>query len=349
MAPESRHQGPVVDPASAARALEERAKAFEFLQAVLLLERLAPERARVGRDAAPSAEVVRFTANPSLSFPTGDIHALELHDDAPARLSVNFMGLVGPSGVLPHAYTQLVREAERSGEHALGTFLDILQHRFIALFYRAWLRLHPAGFAGTGERDPASRHLLQLAGLDEGPDSAEGAERARPAYDPERLIPLFALLAPQPRSALGLRTVLASYFDVPVEVEQFVGSWARLRADDLCRVGDELGATVLGGGAVVGDEIWDQQARVRVRLGPLPREHFERFLPGGEHHAALRDLCALYGHAQFDFEVQLVLERDDVPTVVLGDADRGEHALGWSTWLRTRPMDRDPDEAVFSL
>jgi type VI secretion system protein ImpH len=270
-------------------------------------------------------------------------------------MSVNFMGLVGPSGVLPHAYTQLVRESERTGEHALGAFLDIMQHRFIALFYRAWLRLHPAGYAGPGERDPASRHLLQLAGLDEpragaaGATGAEGADGARPAYDAERLIPLFALLAPQPRSALGLQTVLASYFDVPVEVEQFVGSWARLRTDDLCRVGEAGAATVLGRGAVVGDEVWDQQARVRVRLGPLPREHFERFLPEGEHHAALRDLCALYGHDQFDFEVQLVLERDDVPAVVLGDADQGEHALGWSTWLRTRPMNRDPDEAVFSL
>ena len=24
----------------------------------------------------------------------------------------------------------------------------------------------------------------------------------------------------------------------------------------------------LGGGAIVGDEVWDQQSRVRVRLGP---------------------------------------------------------------------------------
>lgn len=343
MAAESRDEGPAVAAAEAARRLESEAGAFDLLQAVLLLERLAPERARVGGDAGPSDEVVRFSAHASLAFPTGDIRSLELDPDGPARMEVNFMGLVGPNGVLPHHYTQLVATTRRERDGALGDFLDILQHRLISLFYRAWLRLHPAGAAASDRRDPVASHLLDIAGL----DLAElGREHA---FDVDRLIPLVGLLAPQPRSALALRRLLAAYFGVPVEVEQFVGSWARLRPSDLCAVGEEDEATVLGLGAVVGDEVWDPQSRVRVRLGPLPREDFERFLPGGEDHAALRDLARLFGHDQYDVEVQLVLEREDVPSVVLGDADRGEHALGWSTWLRTAPMDRDPDEALFTL
>lgn len=343
MASASRDESPSVGAAEAARRLDEEAGAFDLLQAVLLLEHLAPERARVGGDAGPADEVVRFSTNPSLSFPTGDIHELERSDDGPARMEVNFMGLVGPSGVLPHYYTQLVASTRRSGDVALSDFLDILQHRLISLFYRAWLRLHQAGNSRSGERTPVARHLLEMAGLDL---PRHGSE---PAYDIDRLVPLVALLAPQPRSALAFQRLLGAYFGVPVAIEQFVGTWARLRRSDLCAVGEENDSAMLGWGAVVGDEVWDPQSRVRVRLGPLPRDGFERFLPGGDDHAALRDLARLFGHDQFDVEVQLVLEREHVPSVVLGDADRGEHALGWTTWLRTAPMGRDPDEAVFTL
>jgi type VI secretion system protein ImpH len=165
---------------------------------------------------------------------------------------------------------------------------------------------------------------------------------------PHRLVPVAGLIAPPQRSAIALERLLEATFEVPVDVEQFVGSWAPLTTGDLCAVGDERPASRLGKGAVVGDEIWDQQARVRVRLGPLSRARFDRFLPGGADHDALASLCRFFGHDQFDFEARLVLERDDVPPCVLGEDDPG-HALGWSTWARTRPMDRDPDETILTL
>ena len=60
-------------------------------------------------------------------------------------------------------------------------------------------------------------------------------------------------------------------------------------------------------------------------------------------------LCRYFANDQFDFEVQLVLERDDVPPCVLG-ADEGDATpLGWCTWLKTTGMQRDPDETVLTL
>jgi type VI secretion system protein ImpH len=99
-------------------------------------------------------------------------------------------------------------------------------------------------------------------------------------------------------------------------------------------------------GAVAGDEIWDQQARVRVRLGPLTREQFDSFLPTGSAHEPLQAIVRFFSHAQFDFEAQLVLDRDEVPGLVLGDADR---PLGWTTWIRTRPGAGDADETILTL
>ena len=73
----------------------------------------------------------------------------------------------------------------------------------------------------------------------------------------------------------------------------------------------------LGEHTVVGDEIWDPQARVRLRIGPLSREKYEEFLPGGQAHKTLKALTSFFGDGQFDFEAQLVLKKEHVPPVVL--------------------------------
>jgi type VI secretion system protein ImpH len=124
-----------------------------------------------------------------------------------------------------------------------------------------------------------------------------------------------------------------------------VGAWYPLTRAAQTALGDELGT--LGGGAVAGDEVWDQQGRVRVRIGPLTRRRYDEFLPGGASHEALRALTRFFGNDQFDFEIQLVLARDEAPAFRLGDDV--PLPLGWCTWLRTAPLDHDPDDALFTL
>jgi type VI secretion system protein ImpH len=104
----------------------------------------------------------------------------------------------------------------------------------------------------------------------------------------------------------------------------------------------------LGYGAVAGDETWDQQSRVRVRLGPLSRERYDSFLPGGSSHDALAHLLRFFSHNQFDFEVRLVLRSDDVKGLQLGQPDSVQR-LGWSTWICSTERDRDADETILSL
>ena len=100
---------------------------------------------------------------------------------------------------------------------------------------------------------------------------------------------------------------------------------------------------------MTGDETWDQQSRVRLRLGPLSRAQYEAFLPGGSAHEPIRALTRFFGDDQLDFEIQLVLAREEVPGIRLG-MDGGESApLGWCTWLRTAPLTSDPDDTVFTL
>lgn len=328
--------------------LEERPKSFEFFQAVRLLERLFPERAAVGDYSPPSDEVVRFSAHPSVAFPPSEIEALRLPKGdgggQQPHMSVNFMGLIGPQGVLPLYYTLLVAEELRNKNPALRDFFDIFQHRMVALLYKAWEKTRFAVSYERTEDDALTSHVLDITGM--------GLEsfRRRMGFTDETLVFYAGLLAPQPRSALGLERLLEDYFDVPVEVVQFVGGWYDLPRWDQCALGDDTSpATRLGLGAVAGDEVWDQQARVRLRIGPLTRDQYEMFLPTGSGYAALRKLTRFYTHDQLDFEIQLVLKQDEVPGLVLGADSEVPDSLGWATWIRTGPRAPEGDETILSL
>jgi type VI secretion system protein ImpH len=337
-------------PAAAARAAGELEAAlaadplsFAAFQAVRLLERLHPERARVGLSGDPAAEVVRFEVDPFIHFPAAEIQRLELRDDAPTRMAVNFMGLTGPLGVLPFYYTQLVADRLASRDRTLKDFLDLFHHRMISLFQRAWEKSRFAVTYERGERDRVTEHLLDLIGL--GLESARG----RMALPEVVLLYYAGLLAPQQRSACALQQLLEDYFDVPMAIEQFVGGWYPLAAETQCNVGGESASERLGLGAVAGDEIWDQQACVRIRVGPLSRTQYDEFLPDGRAQDELRALLRFFADDRVDFELQLVLARDEVPGCVVSPAADASQPLGWCTWIRTGSFDRDADEAILKL
>jgi len=327
-------------------ALEEAPQGFEFFQAVRLLERLYTGRSGVGGFDPPSDEVVRFSAHPSIGFPTSEIEALELPqgDGAkvtdPARMSVNFMGLIGPQGLLPLYYTLLVAEELREKRPALRDFFDIFQHRIISLLYKAWEKTRFTVSYEHTEDDLLTSHVLDVTGM------GLASFRDRMGFTDETLAFYAGLLAPQQRGALGLEQLLEDYFQVPVEVVQFVGGWYELPVSDQCGLGDDSSAATRLG---LGDEVWDRQARVRLVLGPLTREQYERFLPTGSAYEPLRKLTRFYSHDQLDYEVQLVLEQEAVPGLVLGADDAVPDALGWATWIRTGSQPPEGNETILSL
>lgn len=324
--------------------LMEDPTAFGFFQAVRLLERTHPDRSPVGGLADPSEEVARFSVNPALGFPASEIQGISEPEDGPTRLLVNFFGLTGPQGVLPLAYSQLVAERQRAKDPAMRDFLDIFHHRMISLFYRAWEKYRFAVGYERNQKDKLTEHIADLMGL--GPDR----QVDEPVIKREALLYYSGLVASRQRSAQAMEAMLEDYFGVDVKVEQFVGAWYPLSQDGLCILDDDPapGAAGLGEGCPAGDEIWDQQARVRLRLGPLRRKQYESFLPRGTAHKALKELTRQFGGEGFDMEVQLVLDRRDVPGTMLG-AERNGLPLGWGSMLTTRPLDRDPDDTILTL
>jgi type VI secretion system protein ImpH len=341
-------EGGTVNPNLAASEVGEKLRrepySFDFFQAVRLLERFFPERTSVGRFAHPDTEVARFGAHPSLAFPASQIQAMDWPEEKAVRMTVNFMGLTGPEGVLPNPYTSLIIERMRAADYSPRDFLDVFNHRIISLFYRAWRKYRFDVACEQGERDLFSRHLLSLLGL--GTDGL----RDRQAVSDDTMVYYSGLLAQRPRSAQALQQILADYFDVPVQIEQFAGGWYRLDRETQCRLSEGNNQSEeLGFGAVVGDEVWDQQSKVRVVLGPLNLERYADFLPDGQSWEPLRAWVKFFSNDEWDFEVKLILEREQVPACTLGAEGASGPQLGWVSWVKSVPFSRDPDDTVLAL
>lgn len=326
--------------------LEKEPYCVQFFQAVRLLERLYPDRKPVGLFVAPGMEVVQFSSVPTLAFPASEIQDLQQGKDGQLKMSVNFMGLSAAVGVLPHVYTEFLLERARFKDRSPAEFFDIFNHRMISLFYRGWQKYRfYIAYERTGANDDAiSARLLDLIGL-----GTESLTRRMDIADGACLY-YVGLLSQRRPTAQGLKQLLEDYFEVKVGIEQFTGTWRRLPAGNLTFLRDTGSfCERLGMGTIVGDEAWDQHGAITIRLGPLSFERYREFLPGGRANKELRAWLRMYTNREFDFVIQLVLERAEVPPMNLGDTGDAASRLGLVSWVKNRALDRDPDEATYWL
>jgi type VI secretion system protein ImpH len=348
------------------RLLEEPYR-FGFFQAVRLLERWFVQQERLS-----SAEVLgkrlRFRNSLSLAFPASEIAHLnpvaaqreepaeagEPDDRRQSRdveridLTPAFMGLLGVGGTLPAFYTELFANRELYQKDSAGrAFMDIFLHRAVVLFYQAW-RKHRLPIQFEADR---KNHflpmLLSVAGV--GHASLRDRLHARQGGVSDDTLAYFSgALQRRPMSAAVMQRVLQQYFAVPVKLEQFVGRWFQLPEDNQTRLG--LGSAQLGMGAVAGERIWQRDLRMRLTLGPMPRDKFKRFLPGGEGALALRELLTMMTGVSIEYEVRLALRAKDVQGVRLGGPPGATGArLGWDGFLVTRAANDDRADAGYDI
>ena len=344
MATPSGRSNPAVDLSEVEGQLRAEPYRFEFFQAIRLLERMLPDGKPLGRFTHPSEEVARLGSFPSIAFPASEIQSMDWPEGKAPSLAVNFMATTGVQGPLPHHYTTTILARLRHSDRTLRDFLDLFHHRMISFFYQAWEKYRFAVAYERGERDRFSHHLLDLIGL------GTAGLQERLAVPDDAFLFFAGILGQRPHSAHALELLLNDYFEVPCEVIQLVGGWFRLDETTECCIGERsTPSEQLGMGAVVGDEVWNQQARARIRIGPLELEQYLDFLPNGTAFESLRALLRFWTNEEIDFEVQLILKRDEVPRCQLGGEGDTAPQLGWVTWMKSKEMDRNPQETIFNV
>ena len=342
---------------------------FQFYQAVRLLEQLArvrhvhagePARVPVGLDRDPADEVVHFIVPPGRSFPPAEIAALNRPEPGengrtpPPTMTVNFLGMIGPSGVMPQHYTQLaIDRVRRFKDTTFRDFLDLFHHRTISLFFRAWEKYRfPIGYersaldAGPDAEDQFTWFLYCLTGL------GTGQIRGRLDMEDETFLYYAGHFSDAPPRAVVLETLVSDCFELDASVLQFQGQWLYLRPPDQSRLPDPATPrgfnNRLGTDTVIGERVWDVASKFRIRLGPLDYRDFMTFTPAGGRLPLLGQFVRMYVNREFDFDVQVVLRADCVPQTRLGGTDTIPSNLGWNSWLTSRTPDCDATEAVFT-
>jgi len=315
---------------------------FDFFQAVRLLEKMYPERRPVGREASVIGEIIRFRSRLALDFPASEIHEIkettdERTDEQRLEMYINFMGMIGPSGVMPSHYTELAVERRRYQDVTMWSFMDIFTHRAVSLFFRAWEKYRfPVGYERG--QDDFTAFLFDFIGL------GTSGLRGRMALPDESMLPYSGLIAQKPHSAIALGNILSDYFGVKAKIEQFFGQWLELDAESITTLGQAN--SLLGTSAIIGTRIWEQQSKFRVRLGAMSFREFQDFLPNGTAHKTLKSIIRFIVGLEFDFDVQLVLLAKQVPGTILTTRAKRRPMLGWTSFLKTKPFVRDDEQVI---
>jgi type VI secretion system protein ImpH len=303
-----------------------------------LLRRLETGDMRFGRAGGPDREPARLGQRVRLSVATGDIAGFSPGNaQRPAKVDVEVLGLLGPEGAMPLHLSRWVlsRLSERwfagNADTATAdtTFLDfcnMLQHRMLALYWRAWGDARPEVQAEHGERGRGQAMQAALGGIGlSGMCTRDAALKLRHAtslgsnvHGPERLTRLVGDL-------LGM----------PVGLVEFTGHWMEIPTHLQTRISHSH--AVLGKSAVAGRRSFQRQDRAELRIGPLTLADYRRLLDDADLSARLRHAIRFAMGREIDFDLRLVLARSEVPDPKLGACQ-----LGRTTWVApSRAWDAD--------
>jgi len=318
--------------------LQSKPERFGLFAALRLIESAYPNRPRLGEARRANDEPVRLGQPPHLHFPPAAIASFDTTGPGHRpRLLTYAFGLFGPQGPLPlHISREAFSRARHSSDSALADFCDVFHHRLAALYWRAYAKARPAI---EQDRPAGSRFRNRVGAV---------AGLAGPAFFDRSALPdnfsLFAagLLALQTRPPEAITRLVALFFAVPVKVQEFVGAWLDIPPHAQTRIGLALVNSQLNQNIVVGSRVFARHHRFRLILGPLSLTQFLGFLPNQDARGKLDVMLRQVPGIDMDWDVRLVLRRDQVPATTLGLASH----LGWTSWLDTRHRDRDRDDLI---
>jgi type VI secretion system protein ImpH len=303
------------------RNLESEPWRFDYFALLRQLERTFKDHPRIGDSAALRDEFARFGQDPFMEFPASNVTRVVNEEDKALRVFVKYLGLLGPQGALPLATTEEAYHYALAGDDAFPRFLDLFNHRFIQLFFRAWADARPIVQHDRPEADRFVAYLGSAVGIGSEPyhhlDSVPDAVK----------LGFAGLLGPQAKSASRLAAAISGMFEVKAEVEEFVGTRLVIEASEWTILGSRH--NVLGDDALLGRSIYSVQDKIRIRIFTKSLAQYVRFLPTGDLCEPLADLVFFYNGEQLECDAELAIPAGATEPIRLGRFGQ----LGWTTWM----------------
>ncbi len=294
---------------------------FSFPQAVDIARRCLRSKGYV-----LSPESFRYTVNPSLAFPPGDIQELAItfdkRNEPRVSLMLNLMGLHGSASPLPSYFTDHVAQHVDEAD-ALRDFFDIFNHRLVSLLHDTWIKYRYYAQYEARASDRLSSRFFSFIGA--GHKEVRGVKEL---HWP-KLMPYMGLIAFNSDAPGTLEEVLRHYFGwESISIIPCITRWVAVPKDQQSRLG-ESGCT-LGEDFILGEEVPDQTGKFRVSITKLTWERFNSFLPLEKNFRDLQTLVRFVLKSRLEFDVELRLLPDEIRPWCLDDDN--ECRLGWSTW-----------------
>jgi type VI secretion system protein ImpH len=303
------------------RDLEAEPWRFDYFTVLRQLERAFKDQPRIGDSASLRDEFVRLGQDPFMAFPASNLSRVLQGDNKPIKVFVKFLGLLGPQGALPLSSTEEAYHYVMAEDDAFPRFLDLFNHRFIQLFFRAWADSRPIAQHDRPDADRFVAYVGSAIGLGSKPyqnlDSVPDAAK----------LGFAGLLGAQAKSASRLAGAIRGMFRVEAEVEEFVGMRLMIEASEWTLVGKRH--NVLGGDALLGRSVFSVQDKIRVRIFTENLAQYMRFLPTGDLCEPLSDFIFFYNGEQIDCDAELAIPAGAVEPIRLGRFGQ----LGWTTWM----------------
>jgi type VI secretion system protein ImpH len=295
---------------------------FDFYNVLRQIERANANKPRIGDSAARRDEYLDLGQDPYLEFPASNLEAVDEHGDR-LRIIVKFLGLLGPQGALPLSTTDESLGWLIMRDDAFPRFLDLLNNRFLQLFFRSWSDARPIAQHDRPREDRFVAYVGSFIGLGSAPYAGHDsiADEAKLFYA--------GLVAPKAKSASRLARFLRGLFGTRIEIHEFVGSWLTFDRADRTALGRrhaELGKDML-----LGSSVFSVEDKIRVRVYVKDFAQYERFLPaaGSDLARPLADAVSFYIGDELDWDVELAIPTGELTPVKLGTTGR----LGWTSWV----------------
>lgn len=290
--------------------IEKNYTGFNYYQLVKLLRHQAK-----ARNECPE-QTIRYKADLSAAFPKSEISQVTKgfnqnnNKNITTIKSPNFC-IAGVMGPLSEPYLEWMRDRSRDGDRVMSDFLDLFNHRLHVLRYQLKEHRYPGLHLDKPETSTQGQFLEALIGLLN--NKAIHKMRDIEGLQKRKLLAIAGLLVNTRRSAPLLERILSTLLNVPIRIEQMIGAWCDKAKQDISLLGEQNCS--LGSKASLGSQVWDQQARIRLHIGPLDFDSYNELLPEQKAYEELAAVLRYVTNRAADYEVVLYAKKDNIPAL----------------------------------
>lgn len=266
-------------------------------------------------------ETLRFSQIPHLKFTEGEIAGITLLNDKTALVNVYFFGLFGPNSPMPLEFTNFVlRRSLSYYDQCLAKFIDIINNRFIKLYYMSWRISNQA----VSEDEVDGNFTLAMKSFSGYMDQVDTQSIALPKRLQLGFVDLFSYNC---RNIDGLEQLLCKFFKLPFKISNNITTRHSIPKEFLSRLGQN--ESHLGKNIQLGSRYLSNTKRILISIGPLDLKQCFRFLPGGIGFLQIIELIKMYVPRPIKHSLCLILNKDSNIKTSLN----GKSALGINVWL----------------